>query len=212
MKQFLTSIRILLFMTILTGIVYPLLVTGIGQALFSKKANGGILDRSQVALGADLIGQKFESERYFWPRPSAVDYNSAGSGGSNQGQASADLKKAYDDRVTKLKAAHPDQSSGEPPQDLLFASSSGLDPHISPEAAIYQVTRVAQFRKMDPNAVRALVEEASEGRQFGLLGEPRVNVLELNLSLDRAQGIVAAPTPTPTPEPSPASGSDSGGY
>ncbi len=198
MKQFLTSIRILLFMTVLTGIVYPLIVSGIGQVLFSKKANGGILDRSQVAIGADLIGQKFESDRYFWSRPSAVDYTSAGSGGSNQGQASASLKEAYDERLAKLKSAHPDQSLGEPPQDLLFASSSGLDPHISPEAAAYQLNRVAQARTMEPSAVRALVHEASEGRQFGLLGEPRVNVLELNLSLDRAQGIDAAPTPTPS--------------
>lgn len=196
MKHVMASIRMLVFLTILTGVVYPLLVTAIGQSLFKSDANGSQLRRSEALIGSAHIGQKFDGEKYFWPRPSAVDYNPLPSGGSNQGQASAALKAAYDERAAKLKAAH--SSQGEPPQDLLFASGSGLDPHISPDAAMYQVERVAKARNMDPQAVRRLVSKIQEGRQFGFLGEPRVNVLLLNLALDQAQGISAAPTPAPS--------------
>ncbi|HEY8269641.1 MAG TPA: potassium-transporting ATPase subunit KdpC [Pseudobdellovibrionaceae bacterium] len=183
MKYFLPSLRMLLFMTVLTGMIYPLAITGISQILFKEKANGQIISKNGISIGSELIAQKFESERYFWPRPSGVDFNSLPSGGSNLGQASSGLKKAVDERFQKLKSAHPD--AGEPPQDLLFASGSGLDPHISPEAARYQVARVAKARVMQIEDLVALVDKVTEGRQWGILGEPRVNVLKLNLILDQ---------------------------
>lgn len=186
MKNVWVSIRILIFLTLVTGVVYPLLVTAVGQVVFAQEANGSSLRRSGVAVGSSLVGQSFERETYFWGRPSGVGYNPLPSGGSNQGQASEALKSAYSDRLAKLKAAHPDMP-GEPPQDLLFASGSGLDPHISPEAAQYQVGRVAKARGMTVQAVQEMVAQWSEGRQFGIFGEPRVNVLKLNLALDEAQ-------------------------
>lgn len=185
MKNIFISIRILVFMTILTGVVYPLLVTVAGQTLFPHQAGGGIVTVDGQPRGAALIAQNFETPRYFWPRPSAVAYTSASSGASNLGPISEDLKKVVDERRAKLKAAHPTQ--GEPPQDLIFASGSGLDPHISPAAAAYQLDRVAGARAMNRDAVRVLIDEATQGRQFGTLGEPRVDVLKLNLALDRAQ-------------------------
>jgi K+-transporting ATPase ATPase C chain len=154
-------------------------------------------------VGSELLAQKFASERYFWPRPSAIDYNTLSSGGSNLGQASAALKKAYDERRAALAAAHP--GAGDPPQELLFASGSGLDPHIRPSSAEYQVARVAKARGLEPSAVRALAIEAREGRQLGVFGEPRVNVLKLNLALDRAQGILGAPKLAPPPAAAPGS-------
>lgn len=204
MKHAIQSIRMLIFMTILTGFVYPLIVTVFGQGLFRSKSSGDVVKRSGAIVGSRLLAQGFEGEKFFWPRPSAVSYNSLASGGSNLGQASADLKRAYDERRAKLKAAH--AGAGEPPQDLLFASGSGLDPHISPEAAEYQVLRVAKARNMDPTDVRRFIMDAIEGRQLGFLGEPRVNVLALNIALDRAQGITAAPSSGPISAPSPTGG------
>lgn len=185
MGQVLTAIRMLVAMTILTGVVYPLLVTALAQGLFPRTASGGLAFRANVAapVGASLLAQKFESPPYFWPRPSAVDYNAGSSGGSNLSQGSADLKKAYEERLAKLRAAHPSQTTA-PPAELLFASGSGLDPHISPEAAEYQLIRVAEARKLTPEALRKFVRAHVEGRQLGFLGEPRVNVLELNMALD----------------------------
>jgi K+-transporting ATPase ATPase C chain len=199
MKPLLTAIRFFIFFTILTGIFYPLAMTLIGHVFFARQTSGDILQRSNVSLGSSLIAQKFESEKYFWPRPSSQNFNPMPSGGSNLGQGSADLKTAYDERFARLKAAHP--GVGEPPQDLLFASASGLDPHISPEAASFQLNRVAKSRKLDVTAVSKLIAEMTEPRQFGFLGDPRVNVLALNLALDRSQGVTSVPVLLPVSTP-----------
>lgn len=201
MKDFIVSIRMFLFWTIVLGLVYPLLFTGAAQILFPKQANGGVVMRGGQVIGAKLIGQKFAGARYFWSRPSAVDYNPLPSGGSNSGPTSETLKASMFERSAQLKSANPD--AGEPPQDLLFASGSGLDPHISIDAAEFQSLRIAKNRSMTVSEVRNLISEATEPRQFGILGEPRVNVLALNNSLDVKQGITAAPTPAPTAVPTP---------
>ncbi|WP_409477723.1 potassium-transporting ATPase subunit KdpC [Pseudobdellovibrio sp. HCB154] len=188
MKHLLPALKFTIFMTLLLGLIYPLMMTGITQVLFSENANGQLIKRGDVVVGSKLIAQNFEKVEYFWPRPSAVGFNPLPSGGSNLGQAAAGLKQAVDERRTKLKAAHPEQT-GEPPQDLLFASGSGLDPHISPEAAYYQLQRVAKARNMSPAEVQNTIDKVTEARQFGILGEKTVNVLALNLALDKAQGI-----------------------
>lgn len=188
MKYLMPALRYKIFMTILLGLVYPFAMTGISQVLFSNNANGSLVSRSGHIVGSALIAQNFERPEYFWPRPSAVGYNPLPSGGSNLGQAAAALKQAVEERRAKLKAAHPEQQ-GEPPQDLLFASASGLDPHISLEAASYQLPRLAKARNLDTAQVQKLVAEVTENRQFGIFGEPTVNVLALNLALDKAQGI-----------------------
>jgi len=182
MKNTLISIRMLLVLTVITGLAYPLAVTGLAKGLFPAQAEGSMVMKDGNTIGSSLIAQKFTSDKYFWSRPSACDYNASGSSGSNYGPTSAALKKAVDDRRAILLKAHPGQS--DIPEDLLFASASGLDPHISPAAARYQVARVATARKLDPAKVIALVESSVEAPQFGILGEPRVNVLELNLALD----------------------------
>lgn len=191
MKYIIPAIRFKLFMLVLLGLIYPFAMTGVTQIIFPQQASGDFITRGGQVIGSLKIAQNFEKPEYFWPRPSAIGYNPLPSGGSNLGNASADLKKAVDDRRAKLKSAHPDQP-GEPPQDLLFASASGLDPHISPEAAAYQVRRVAQARNMNALQVINLIEQATTQRQLGIFGEPTVNVLELNLALDQSQGIVKA--------------------
>ncbi len=200
MKYVMPAIRFKIFMTILLGLAYPLLMTGVSQVVFPHQANGGFVSRGGQLVGSTLIAQGFEMAEYFWPRPSAIGYNPLPSGGSNLGQANQDLKKAVEERKAKLKAAHPDQTI-EPPQDLLFASASGLDPHISPEAAQYQAPRVAKARNLNVQDVQNLIEQASLGRQLGVLGEPTVNVLTLNLALDKSQGIESAPVLLPPPPP-----------
>jgi K+-transporting ATPase ATPase C chain len=182
MSQVMPAIRSYLFFSILFGLAYPLAMTGISQMFFPHQAGGSLIEQNGKIVGSRLIAQKFESPRYFWSRPSAIDYNPQPSGGSNWGPISADLKKQVDERAVKLKAAH---GNAEIPQDLLFASASGLDPQISPEAAFYQASRVAQVRGSNPNQIHQLIEGQVRGRQFGFLGEPTVNVLELNLALDR---------------------------
>lgn len=202
MKDLFVSLRMFFFMTVLVGVIYPVLVTLGGQALFPAKASGGFLSRGNALVGANLIGQKFESDRYFWPRPSAVDYNPLPSGGSNLGPTSADLKKVVDDRRTKIQLSGPkDQPI---PQDLLYASASGLDPHISPEAAAYQIDRVGRARNLSATEIAKIIEDGTDRRQYGLFGEPTVNVLALNMALDQTQGLTAAPTPAPSPVPTPA--------
>lgn len=186
MKYIMPAIRFKIFVTILLGLIYPLAMTGVSKILLPHQSSGNFISRNGQLIGSKLIGQNFEKSEYFWPRPSAIGYNPLPSGGSNLGQDSADLKKAVDERSTKLKATHPDQS-GEPPQDLLFASASGLDPHISIEAAHYQLSRVAKTRRLNPEQVQKLIEQATESRPFGILGEPTVNVLTLNLSLDETR-------------------------
>lgn len=186
MKHFLPALRMLTFMTILTGLVYPLLVTGIAKVIFPHQANGSFILKDGKSVGSELIGQNFEKPGYFWSRPSAVSYNPLPSGGSNWGMISTDLKKLVDERAAKLKDAN---GSADPiPQDLLFASGSGLDPHMSPEAAQYQVARVAKARGLAIDRIQDLVKTTTEGPQYGLLGESRVNVLRLNLALDQVGG------------------------
>lgn len=189
-------------MTVLLGLLYPFAMTGVSQVIFPRQSNGEFVSRGGQLVGAKLIGQKFEKPEYFWSRPSGVDYNPLSSGGSNLGPTSQDLKKTVDERRTKLKVAHPDQTV-EPPQDLLFASASGLDPHISIEAAQYQLQRVAKIRNFKTEQVQKLVDEVTEKRQLGILGETTVNVLALNLALDKLSGIESAPVLAPVPAVTP---------
>lgn len=180
------AVVLLLILAALTGIVYPLFITGIGRAFFHAKANGSLIVQDGGVAGSKLIGQAFSDPRYFWSRPSAtspVAYNAAASSGSNQGPTNPALLKAIADRIAALRAADPGNNAPVP-IDLVTASGSGLDPDISPAAAEYQVARVARSRGISENTVRSLVAQYTIGRQLGFLGEPRVNVLELNLALD----------------------------
>lgn len=186
MRLVFSAIVLFLLLTVLTGLVYPLFVTMAAQTIFPRQANGSVVETDGRPVGSELIGQGFHGERYFWGRPSAtapVPYNAAAGSGSNQGPTNPALKTAVTDRVAALKAAHPDQTQA-PPVDLVTASGSGLDPHISPPAALYQAARVAKARGLRQEQVRQLVERHIEHRQLGVLGEPRVNVLKLNLALD----------------------------
>jgi potassium-transporting ATPase KdpC subunit len=177
MKIVIQSLRIYIVMTLLTGILYPLAMTGVAQLLFPKQANGSRIVQNGKPIGSDLLAQKFDSPRYFWPRPSAADYATVASGASNKGPTSTDLKKSIDERREKF--------GNDAPVDLLTASASGLDPHISPEAARSQIPRVAAARNISVQKISALIDETIEEPQFGFLGEPRVNVLRLNLALDQ---------------------------
>lgn len=180
-----------LLLTVMTGLVYPLAVTGIGQALFSDKANGSLIHDGDELIGSRLIGQPFSDPKYFFGRPSATapqPYNGAASSGSNQGPTNPALATAITDRVAALRASDPENKTPVP-IDLVTASGSGLDPHISPAAAEYQVSRVARMRNRPESEIRILIKEATEGRTFGILGEPRVNVLLLNLALDGKKAI-----------------------
>jgi K+-transporting ATPase ATPase C chain len=186
MSELRPALIVFALLTLLTGIVYPLVVTGVGQAAFNDQANGSQIRQGDRVVGSRLLGQPFTSPKYFWSRPSATGpqpYNGAVSSGSNQGPVNPALASAVKDRVAALRAADPGNDAPIP-VDLVTASGSGLDPHISPAAAEYQVARVARERKLAPGDVRKLVRQATDGRTFGILGEPRVNVLELNLMLD----------------------------
>ena len=175
MKIVIQSLRIYIVLTLLTGILYPLAMTGIAQLLFPKQANGSRIVQNGKLIGSDLLAQKFESPRYFWPRPSSADYATVPSGASNKGPTSEDLKKSIAERRSKV--------GNDVPVDLLTASGSGLDPHISPEATRLQISRVASARKMSIQQISALVDQLTEQPQFGFLGEPRVNVLRLNRAI-----------------------------
>src|SRR5882762_2047838 len=177
----LQSIRALILFTVLTGFAYPFVVTGIAKVAFNDKANGSLIEKDGKVLGSRLVGQPFSDPKYFWSRPSGTSpqpYNAASSSGTNQGPTNPALKDAVADRIKALGGKTP------VPVDLVTASGSGLDPHISPAAAEYQIARVATARNISEDKLRALVEQHTEGRQLGVLGEPRVNVLELNLALD----------------------------
>ena len=172
--------------TLLTGVAYPALITALAQTVFHYQANGSVVMQDGKAVGSELIGQLFDDPRYFWGRPSATGptgYNAAASSGSNLGPTNPALLDAIQSRVEAIRASHPDQS-GSVPVDLVTASGSGLDPHISPAAAEYQVARVAKARDLSEDKVRELIASNTEGRSFGVLGEPRINVLRLNLSLE----------------------------
>ncbi|MBI3152756.1 MAG: potassium-transporting ATPase subunit KdpC [Chloroflexi bacterium] len=176
----------LLIFTVITGVIYPLAVTGIAQVVFPHQANGSLIMVDGKALGSELIGQQFDDPKYFWGRPSAAGYNAAASSGSNYGPLNPALTDMVQARIDALKAADPDNTLPIP-VDLVTASASGLDPHISVAAALYQVSRVASARGLNEAEVTSLVEEYTKGRQFGFLGEPTVNVLLLNLALDGLQ-------------------------
>ncbi len=182
------ALMMLLVLTIITGVAYPFAVTGIAQLLFPHQANGSLIYKDGKPIGSALIGQPFDDPKYFWGRPSATapfPYNAAASSGSNLGPTNPVLMEAVNVRVAALKQTDPGNDAPVP-VDLVTASGSGLDPHISPAAAEYQVRRVARVRGRDEAVVRTLVMQHTEGRQLGMLGERRVNVLALNLALDES--------------------------
>jgi K+-transporting ATPase ATPase C chain len=193
------AIVVLVALTLITGLVYPLAMTGIAQVLFPRQAQGSLIERNGVVVGSELIGQVFESDKYFHGRPSATTapdpndstktvpapYNAANSGGSNLGPSNKALVDRVQGDIDKLKQENP---SAAVPADLVTTSASGLDPHISPEAALFQVPRIAKARNLPEDRIRQLVADHTEGRFLELLGEPRVNVLLLNLALDQLVG------------------------
>jgi len=188
MKEIRPAILMLIIFTIICGGIYPAIVTGVAYAVFPKQAKGSfIADKSGKDIGSSLIGQPFSDPKYFWPRPSAASdfgFNSMGSSGSNSGPTNPDYLKTVGDRV---KALNDTGVTGPVPADLVQASASGLDPHVTPESALLQVPRVAKARNLSEEMVTKAVAQATEGRQLGFLGEPRVNVLELNLKLDASK-------------------------
>ena len=199
MKHIRPAIVMIIAMTVITGLIYPLLMTGIAQAVFPYQANGSLIEKDGKVIGSALIGQNFTSDKYFHGRPSATTapdpndstktvpapYNAANSGGSNLGPSNKALIDRVQGDIDKLKQENP---SMPVPTDLVTTSASGLDPHISPEAALFQVPRIAKARNQPEDRIRQLVADHTEGRLFGLLGEPRVNVLLLNVALDQLAG------------------------
>ncbi len=185
--QTIIAIKFLLVMTLLTGVIYPFFMTGVAQLIFPAKANGSLVTKDGRIEGSELIGQKFDSAIYFWSRPSAIDYNPVPSGASNLGPTSEKLKKQVEERRRLFATSNSIANTSVIPKEMLFASASGLDPHISPEAALLQVKRVAMARNLsDPQIqqVLQLIKNKTQGLQFFRFGDPRINVFELNLALD----------------------------
>lgn len=181
------AVVLFILLSIVTGIAYPLATTALGKWLLPQQANGSLIESEGKLIGSSLIGQNFTEAKYFWGRPSATGpypNNATASSGSNQGPLNPALAEAVKSRVSALKAADPNNTLPVP-VDLVTASASGLDPHISPAAAAYQASRVAKERGLSANSVQALIDDNTEGRQLGVLGEPRVNVLKLNIALDK---------------------------
>ena len=186
LKQIRTAFIFLIFFTLLTGFIYPVLITGLSQLLFPKLANGSLIIQNRNRIGSLLIGQSFTDAKYFWGRPSATSpfpYNAASSAGSNLGPSNPNFLQLVKDRTENLKKDA--DSSALVPVDLVTASGSGLDPDISPLAAFYQVPRIAKVRHIPPQDIHSLIQKFIKRRFLGILGEPRVNVLQLNLALDQ---------------------------
>lgn len=178
---------LVIFFTILTGLIYPLLITGLAQLLFPWQANGSLITENNKAVGSVLIGQSFDSSSYFWGRPSATTpypYNSESSSGSNLGPSNPSFLSSIKDRVSIIQKSNPENHQAVP-VDLVTASGSGLDPEISPLAALYQIPRIAKARHLSEADIQSLVQSQQKNRTLGLLGEPRINVLQLNLALDK---------------------------
>lgn len=182
MQNFIISIRYKILSIVVLGLIYPVCITIIAKIFFPFQAGGSLIEKKGQVIGSSLIAQSFSKPEYFWPRPSAVKFDPQASGGSNLGPASEDLKKAVQDRTTQWGL-----EKKEIPSELLFASGSGLDPHLSPEAAIFQARRVAQVRHLEEETVVRLIHNFTEEKQFGFIGERIVNVLKLNLALDQIQ-------------------------
>jgi K+-transporting ATPase ATPase C chain len=197
MKTMIIAIRTTIVTIVLTGLVYPFVMTGLAQILFPWRANGSlVIDEKGEVVGSELIAQGFANPGYLQPRPSAAGekgYDAASSSGSNLGPTSKKLQDRIKDDLKRLKEENPD-AAGPVPADLVTASGSGLDPHVSPEGALWQVPRIAKARGVAPDRVKAVIDANVEGRTFGILGEPRVNVLLVNLALDRQFG---RPAPLP---------------
>jgi len=188
LKHIYPAVVLTIVLTVLVGIIYPFVVTGLSEFIFKEKARGSLIEREGKVIGSRLIGQPFKGQGYFHPRPSAAGsgYDATASGGTNLGPTSKQLFEGQvGSRSKQLRAENP---NAEIPIDLVTSSGSGLDPHVSPAGADFQIPRVARERKMSEEEVRRLVRKHTEGRQFGVLGEPRVNVLQLNLALDEASG------------------------
>ncbi len=185
--QTIIAIKFLLVMTVLTGVIYPFFMTGVAQLAFPARANGSLVKEGGKIIGSELIGQKFDSSIYFWSRPSAIDYNPIPSGASNLGPTSDKLKKQVAERRKLFAINNSIADTSAIPKEMLFASGSGLDPHISPEAALLQLNRVAKARNLNETQkqkVEQLIKNKTEEPQFFLFGEPRINVFKLNLALD----------------------------
>ena len=197
MKTTMIAIRAAIVTIVLTGLIYPFVMTGLAQALFPWRANGSLVtDEKGQVVGSEFIGQAFANPAYFQPRPSAAGekgYDATSSGGSNLGSTSKKLQDRINEDLKRLKSENP-EATGLVPAELVTASASGLDPHLSPEAMLWQLPRVAKARGVAPDRVKAVVDANVEGRTFGILGEPRVNVLLVNLALDRQFGK-ATPAP-----------------